>query len=220
MIQIAFIDDDPHLRKRISLFFSTQNEFSCDIIAESIGHFFEQLNSNNEPDIILMDIELSTSGINSLDHLQKIKTFLPKTKVIIITGHNHPDYIHSALKNGADSYFLKGSGIDELLDVIKTTITGGTHIAPQAATHLLSTLRQPFRDNTELIHKELPPVLEQLTSREFEIARELANEASYKEIASKFYISINTVRHYVKSLYKKLEVSSKREFSRKVKPYI
>ncbi|MCB9264478.1 MAG: response regulator transcription factor [Lewinellaceae bacterium] len=231
MKRIALIEDDRSLLKRLSFFLNKQKELTCIIVANSLGEFFERLDEEMKPDLLLLDIELS-ENINTIAHLQKIKSLLPRMKILVITGHNHPSYLFKALEQGADSFYLKGSGLPKLLEAIEATFSGGAYLDPKAAAQMIPLLRNkkkspeargditpPGDDGTVLA--EGPGLPEwQLTSREQQVARGLVEGKSYKEVAAGLNLSVNTVRHYVKVLYKKLKVANKIQLSNKLKRYL
>jgi DNA-binding NarL/FixJ family response regulator len=222
MKRLALVEDDILLAKRLASFLNSTSDFSCELIAHSLGGFFEQLDTEAPPQILLMDIELSDT-VNTIDHIKKIKALIPSSGIIVITGHNHSDYIQRAISNGADGFYLKGSGLKKLIEAIESTLDGGLYLAPKAAKHLLGVIKQapsaapPPGESLAMVP---PPQIESMTEREREIASGLINGDSYKEISSNCNISINTVRHYVKVLYKKFEVDNKVAFTNKVKPFL
>ncbi|MCB0548494.1 MAG: response regulator transcription factor [Phaeodactylibacter sp.] len=229
MKKIALIEDDERLLKRMFSFLNSQNGLQCIIAASSLGEFFERLDEELKPDLLLLDIELS-QDINTIIHLKKIKNLLPQSKVLVITGHNHPEYVLKAMQEGADSFYLKGSGLNKLLEAIETTFSGGAYITPEAAAHMIPFLRKeklpamdglPHTDEPDTAPAEgIAQKAPELSPRERQVARGLIKGQSYLEIAENINISVNTVRHYVKVLYKKFEVANKVQLSNKLKPYM
>ncbi len=220
MKRLAIIEDDQQLLKRMAFFLDKQEGMKCSIGSGSLGEFFEKLPDYSTIDLILLDIELSDT-INTIDHIQKLKSLLPQARVVIITGHNHPEYIYSALQNGADSFYLKGSGLDKLLEAIEATLEGGSYLDPEAAAHIRKLIRGEAQAAPPLTApaggRKNAPGLNSLPQREKQVAEGLLRGKSYQEIAEDIHLSINTVRHYVKVLYKKFEVSNKIQLSNKLK---
>lgn len=213
MIHVGIIDDDPLVREEIIFLLQCHpNEFELAFEAASMGQFFELLQLDQKPDIVLLDISLAEQ--NSLDQLGKLKQLLPLAKVIIITGHTEPELLMKALQRGAQGYFVKSTRPERILDVIRDTQKGGAFIEPQMASSLLRFF-QPEKRGARPPRIDVSAAIQRLGvklhSREVEIAEGLASGLSYKEIAATHNIGLNTVRHYVKSLYKKLKISSKQE---------
>lgn len=223
--RIALVEDDELLLKRMAYFLDNQENMRCVLTASSLGAFFEKLNPLNI-DLLLMDVELS-GQVNSLEHLVKVRALLPDSKIVIISGHNHPEYLYRALKQGANGFYLKGSGLSKLLEVIETTCLGGVYLDPEAAASLLPLLQekefpiphQPPQPQNEsgLMEQDTSKIL---THRERQVADALVFGKSYQEISDDLNISINTVRHHIKSLYKKFEVNNKIQLSYKLKNYL
>ncbi len=211
MIRTIIIDDDPIIREEISFLLQCHpDEFELLFEAASMGRFFELLQIDKKPDIILLDISLAE--LNSLIQIGKLKRLLPEARIIIITGHTEPELLMQALQQGAHGYFVKSSRPERILDVIRETHKGGAFIEPRMASSLLGFF-QPAQKQppaTSDIRERLREKGYRLHPREVEVAEGLATGMSYKEIAAARNIGLNTVRHYVKSLYKKLGISSKK----------
>ena len=230
MKRLALIEDDQLLLKRMTVFLNSQASMECVLSANSLGMFFENLPENPQIDLLLIDIELSNT-INTIDHLQKVRNLLPNTRILVITGHNHPDYILTALQKGANSFYLKGSGLNKLLEAIETTIAGGTYLTPEAAAHMIPFFNaqqdRPFlhsNKNAKNPSHAVPcfskSIKLDLSPREKDVAWRLVDGYSYQEIASELLVSLNTVRHYVKVLYKRFGVSNKVQLGKKIKSYL
>jgi DNA-binding NarL/FixJ family response regulator len=223
IINIGIIDDDTLLLEKTASYLRLQPGMQCDITATSLGRFFELVHQSLPLDILLLDVELS-EGINSLDHIDKLLALLhPQTKWIIITGHNTPDYILRAMLKGAAGYYVKGSGPEQLLGVIHSVMEGDLFISPQAAVHLRSLLQQSSEaQSNQSPLPESDPVARlqalDLHPREVEVALLLMEGHTYQQIAQKVYLSINTVRHYVKSLYRKLDADNKVQLGNILRP--
>ena len=217
MKRIALIEDDELLLKRMVAFLNSQNNIQCVLCVNSLGKFFESWSEEIQIDVLLIDVELA-DNINTLDHLQKMAALLPEVKILAITGHNHPAYIQRAMQKGARGFYLKGSGLSKLLEAIEATYHGGIYLAPEAAAHVIPFLQQGGQPqvaasgNSDTIAK-----VESLSLREKQVAIRLIEGYSYQEIADEIYLSINTIRHYVKVLYEKFEVSNKMQFSKKIR---
>ncbi len=215
MIKIAIIDDDPLVINEMKFLIDQQEGMHCALAEQTLGGFFENLQRDVLPDIVLLDIALNNS--NSLDQIFKIKGLLPYVKIIITTGY--AEYLMQAIKQGADGYYLKGSSSAKLIEAIRVTASGGTYIEPNLITKLL----QVFRDEHLLsagpanVKQRLEELDFDLHRREVEIILGLVNNFSYKEIAQQNNISLNTVRHYVRTTYKKMKVKSKQELIKRLK---
>ena len=149
----------------------------------------------DKPRIVLMDIDLP--GINGIEGTKKIKTFFPKTDVIIITVFENSESVFSALCAGASGYLTKNIKCDELLSSIDECLTGGAPMSMKIAKMVVSS----FKKSTQ----------SPLTERETEILTNLSFGKSYNSIAELLFISKDTVKFHIKNIYIKLQVDNKEE---------
>ena len=189
----------------------------CILLATSVESFFDQLLERQlVPDIILLDLDLR--GQQSIAHLPKIKRLAKDAKVIMVTGHDNPVLLAKAIESGADGYFVKRTDPQpDLAEVVKLTFEGGAFLEPSISANLLKAFQNRQLPHHQVNIGELSKKLNIiLAKREIEVLDGLLDEKSYQEIADDNHISINTVRHYVKELYQKIGVSSRRELIEKV----
>lgn len=189
----------------------------CTLVATSVENFFDQLLEQQLAlDIILLDLDLR--GQQSIAHLPKIKRLAKNAKVIMVTGHDNPVLLAKAIASGADGYFVKRTDPQpDLAEVVKLTYEGGAFLEPSISANLLKAFQNRKLPHHQINIGELSKKLNIiLAKREIEVLDGLLEEKSYQEIADDNHISINTVRHYVKGLYQKVGVSSRRELIEKV----
>jgi DNA-binding NarL/FixJ family response regulator len=149
------------------------------------------------PDVVLMDFGLpDEDGITAA---AAIRSRLPQTRVLIWTGGNE-DVAVAALEAGCDGYFEKSEPSEKLVTAIRAVHRGETAISSDELARLLSRLRPSHRD-----------VGDDLTARELDVLRLLAEGTGNKEIAQQLSISLNTVRNHVQSILTKLGAHSKLE---------
>ncbi len=197
MKNIAIIEDDFELRELLFKYLSHQNEFKCAISVNSIEDFFEILSEENKPDIILSDIGLP--GKQGDDSLRSIKEKLPDAEIVMLTVHDDPEKIFKCLQGGASGYLLKNSPLEEIKKYLSILAEGGSPMSPRIARKVI----EYFQPKQKL---EKP-----LTKREYDIVVGLVEGLSYKMIADKYHISIDTVRQHIRNVYRKLNVNSKAE---------
>lgn len=214
MIQIGIVDDDEMLLDKLVNALNLQNDFKCVLQASSLGALFESIDPANQPDILLLDIQLD--AVNSLDHLEKIKRVCPNSRIIIMTGYSDKRYVMEALQRGASSYIIKGQAPAKIFEAIRETYHGGSFLGPMAASVVVEHIwsHVPGKGQPSFSATDLPW---ELTTREAQVAQDLSEGFSYKEISRQRNISINTVRHHIKSLYRKIGVSNKMQLLQKLK---
>lgn len=206
--KVIIIDDDPLMVDALEFETFQIEGLEHQGSYNSIGSFYEHLPELGAPDLLLLDLDLS--GRSSLAQLEHIKRMIPDAKVLIVTGMSDTGALMEALQKGANGFYLKNSTIS-LREAIKATMAGGGYIEPALSGPLISTFQKPTFQKGAAINLE--ESLERLglsfTPREKEVAHALIRGMLYKEIADTYEVGINTVRTYVKSIYKKAGVNSK-----------
>jgi DNA-binding NarL/FixJ family response regulator len=151
----------------------------------------------NAPDMILMD--LSMPKMNGLDAMRDIRKRHPETKILVLTVHSTEEYIHAALEAGADGYVLKDSSHEELLMAIKSVASGKRYLSPDASSKVI----EGYLEGQKGRRKKT--VMDELTQREREVLKLIAEGYRNREIAEMLFISIKTVEKHRGSLMKKLD---------------
>lgn len=152
------------------------------------------------PDVILMDIDMpEMDGISALRHLRQVYQDLP---VIMLTIFDDQENIYQAICAGASGYLLKND-YENIIPAIKDVLNGGAPMTGAVAKRVISALAgKASEPKKSLLH---------LTDREQEILNGLVQGLSYKMIADRSGLSIDTIRTHIKKVYKKLEVNSATE---------
>jgi DNA-binding NarL/FixJ family response regulator len=130
----------------------------------------------------------------------------PNCKIIILTVHANDDKLIDAVRSGAVGYILKGRPIDDLLASLHSVWKGEAAVSRTMTRRIMEELA--YNECESSYPKD---ELANLTWREKEILRELISGSSNGEIASRLFISQNTVKHHIHSIYGKLEIRSRRE---------
>jgi DNA-binding NarL/FixJ family response regulator len=154
----------------------------------------------DNPDVVLMDIQLP--GMTGIECVRRLKTVAPAIQIVMLTVFEHNDWIFESLRAGAAGYVLKRASREEIVEAIQQVYAGGAPMSWSVARKVIQFFNQPPSPNS---------ILHQLTSRERDVLLKLSEGLSYDEIATALHISINTVRNYIRSIYEKLQVSSRTE---------
>jgi DNA-binding NarL/FixJ family response regulator len=157
------------------------------------------------PDVVLMDIVFK-GGMSGIDATRKIKEVSPSTKVVIMTAHDDERLLVEAVEAGASGFLGKDEAASELLSAAKAAADGEVLIDPATLTRLLA---QVARERAE--QRDAQMLLNDLTDREREILQLLAEGMRNDDIASKLFISPQTVQTHVRNILGKLRVHSKLE---------
>lgn len=153
------------------------------------------------PDLVLMDIHLP--GINGIECMTALRQAQPALKVVMVTSDRNDDWMFEALRAGADGYVTKPCDRQMLARVIAETMAGGHPIAADMTMHLMqAAMSKPGPRLTT--HPDLSP-------RENEVLRWLAQGMENKEIANRLGLSVCTINAHLHSAYEKLGVRNRVE---------
>jgi DNA-binding NarL/FixJ family response regulator len=197
MIQLALIEDDEVVRNYLAAFFFRQEELNCRVIAASVEDFFEKTEKIEQLDIVLTDIGLP--GKSGLEAIPEIKRKFPDVAVVILSVYIDSDRIFKALCAGAVGYLQKDTAMEEILDCINIISKGGAVMSPIIARKVVDYFAPKRTYN------------EPLTAKEQQVIAAMVDGLSYKMIAIRLGITLETVRQHIKNIYRKLQVNSKTE---------
>jgi len=200
MTSIAIVEDNDKIRDLIQQYLENQEDYECKMAYDSVEAFLKVIKEGKIPDVILMDIELP--GMSGIDGMKIIKNQYTDVEIIILTVYHDSHKIFDSLCAGASGYLLKHTSLPEIKEAIDTLVEGGSPMSPQIARQVIDYFKKPE------VKKE--PESE-LTPREQEIVVGLVDGLSYKMIADRMDIAIDTVRAHIRNIYKKLHVNSKAE---------
>ena len=203
MINVAIVEDDSFIRKSLQDFINDQESMRCVAAKESVESFLHWLNNDNKPDVILMDIGLP--GMSGISGIKLTKKRFPEINILMLTVYSDSHKIFQSLCAGATGYLLKNTPFREIKEAIETIQAGGSCMSPQIARKVIEYFGTKAKEEKDEI----------LTSKEKQIVMALVDGLSYKMIADKENISIETVRSHIKNIYKKLHVHNKAGVIRK-----
>lgn len=205
MISITIVEDDADFIEIFSFYLKTEERFELLNIFTSAETALREI-PKNPPDIVMVDIKLP--GINGIDLIKQLKNQLPETQYLVCSSFHDNEIVFEALKNGASGYLLKNATVDEVRSAIIELSEGGAPMSPYIAKKVITLLQTEKRDQND--HK--------LTNRERQVLNLMARGLLYKEIAAALFISIDTVKNHLKSVYKKMHVQNKTEALNKFNP--
>ena len=194
------MEDDPEIRGVLQDYLDSQVNFSCSLTADSVEAFLHELKYSEPPDIILMDIGLP--GMSGINGVKIIKEKYPEIEIIMITVYDDSHKIFDSLCAGASGYLLKNMPLTDVKNCLEQTYKGGSSMSPSIARKVINYFHSP---------KPVKNKSEILSDREKEIVMGLVEGLSYKMLADRLKISIETVRGHIKHIYKKLHVHCKAE---------
>lgn len=194
-IRVAIADDQQLFTSGLARVIGAQPEI--EVVGQvHTGKEAVELCLEKEPDVVLMDI--SMPEMDGVSATRRIREILPRTRILILTVHTDDGHVFQGIKAGAQGYLLKDCTPEDLTRAIRAVHSGDTIMAQDIARKMLTTF-EGIRDE----ETEFTP---QLTERELEVIRALAQGKSNKQIAQALHISEKTVRNHASNIYKKLHI--------------
>lgn len=194
-VKVLVVDD--HTLVRETMIQTINNEKDLMVVASTgDGSEVASLIKKNDPDVVLMDIELPSGS--GLTLAQDLYEKFPKLQIVFVTMHRHEEYALRALRIGAQGYVLKTSTSAELVDALRSVAAGTTYIAREVSDRIA---RNVARNGGNQAYS-------QLSDREFQVLRGLATGLSCGELAKKFDLSVKTIYTYRTRLLEKLDVKN------------
>ncbi|MCD8511586.1 MAG: response regulator transcription factor [Bacillus sp. (in: Bacteria)] len=198
-LRVLMVDDHPFFRQGVQLFLSGLQDFRWVGECSSGEEVLEFLINSEEPDVILMDLNMK--GMGGIQATEKILTLHPQLKILVLTSFNNEENIRKAIAAGARGYCLKDAPPDELAAAIRAVAEGGIYLGKGIPLSVLA--GQPRKKTKEL------PFQEELTQRELDVLKLLAVGLGNKEIGEKLFVSEKTVKTHVANILHKLQVKTR-----------
>lgn len=203
-IKLCIIDDDSVIRESLENYFSINKAIEIQLIARSIADFLAQANKAINLDINLILLDIGMPGMSGIEGIRFIKQKLPEADIVMLTTFEEDENIFKALCAGACSYISKRTSLATIQDALFVVHRGGSYMSPSIARKIAKHFMPKQKKKEDI-----------LTPRQKQIVDALVAGLSYKLIADKLSISIDTVRDHIKRIYRALEVNSKVEVIRK-----
>lgn len=194
-ISLLITDDHALVRQGIRAFLELQPDLTVLGEADS-GEMAVRMVADLAPDVVLMDLVMP--GMGGVEATRQVKLVSPHSQIIVLTSYHEDEYIFPALRAGALSYVLKDVGPDELADIVRKAARGESVLHPRVASRVVQELRGAKRGT-------LNPFTD-LSDRELEVLRLIADGLSNADIANKLIISEKTVKGHVSNILGKLHM--------------
>lgn len=208
-IPVGIVDDKSQNRLLLTEMLNFSGQISVVMTASDGKDFLDQMKKmdfQQRPAVILMDIEMSEMDGIAAVHTGKI--LYPDVHFLMLTVFDDDDKIFEAIKAGADGYLLKNEKISSIIDcIVQVSESGSAPMSPRIARKTFDLLMNASIPKMEKEEKEKNDYA--LSDREMEILKLTIDGYSYKQIAAKIFLSINTVKKHLSNIYHKLHVTSK-----------
>jgi DNA-binding NarL/FixJ family response regulator len=201
MIKVAITEDNNTIREGLAALINGTQGYSCVGSFPDCESFLSKLPLLSA-DVVLMDIGLP--GISGIEGIARAKRIKPELNILMLTVYEDSQSVFKALCAGACGYLVKKTPPSRLLEAIKDANEGGAPMSSLIARQVITVFQQTQGKASEESEAEL-------SSREKEVLTSLSDGNNYQEIADRLFISVDTVRHHIKNIYKKLHVHSQSE---------
>ena len=198
-IKVAIIEDQQATREGLAILIGNTTGFEVTGRFSTVEQALDRLGLD-PPDVLLLDIGLP--GMSGIEGARAVRSRNPKIQILMLTVYGDDDHVFEAICAGACGYLVKGTPRERLLAAIRELRDGGSPMSPEVA-----------RKIVVMFQKVAPPKTRdgQLTPREFQILRLLADGHNYKTCADQLSLSLHTVRFHIRNIYEQLHVHSKSE---------
>jgi DNA-binding NarL/FixJ family response regulator len=201
MINVAIVEDNNTIRDGLAALINGTTGYSCVGSFADCESFLKKLNTL-PVDVVLMDIALP--GINGIEGVKKALEIREDLDILMLTIYEDSEVVFDALCAGACGYLVKKTPPSRLLDAIKEVHEGGSPMSSRIARQVITAFKEGKDFNKENTSYGL-------SEREKSVLNLLAQGNNYQQIADQLFISVDTVRHHIKNIYKKLRVHTQSE---------
>ena len=197
-ITVLLVDDHAIVRQGVRTFLVTQPDLS--VVAEAgTGAEAVTLVAQYIPDVILMDLIMP--DMDGVEATRRIKHISPRSQIVVLTSYHEDEHIFPALKAGALSYLLKDVSAEGLASAVRKAAIGEAVLHPRVAARVIKELQGKRAD-------ALNPFTE-LSERELEVLKLIADGMSNAEMAAKLVLSEKTIKGHVSNILSKLHLADR-----------
>jgi NarL family two-component system response regulator LiaR len=197
-ITVLLVDDHALVRQGVRAFLDTQSDIT--VVAEAAsGEEAVHLAAEHAPDVALMDLMMP--DMDGVEATRRLTARSPRTKVVVLTSYHDDEHIFPAIRAGALSYVLKEVGPDELAKSVRKAAAGEAVLHPRVAARVVRELHGARRDE--------PNVFRELSDRELEVLKLVAEGLSNAEISNRLFISEKTTKSHISNILGKLHLADR-----------
>jgi NarL family two-component system response regulator LiaR len=206
-IAVLIVDDHAVVREGVRASLEARPDFVVVGEAES-GEEAVRRVAETVPDVVLLDLLME--GIDGVETTRQIKRLSPRTQVVILTSFHDDEHIFPALRAGAISYLLKSVKMDELAEAVHRASRGEATLHPRVAARVIQEMQAAKSPRPASgSERESPNPFAELTDRELQVLRLIANGLTNRDIMEQLVISENTVKGHVSNILSKLHLADR-----------
>lgn len=197
-ITVMLVDDHAMVRQGVRAFLATQPDLS--VVGEAgSGEEAVKMAAQFVPDVILMDLIMP--NMDGVEATRRVKQVSPRSQVVVLTSYHEDENIFPALKAGALSYILKDLSADELASAVRKAAVGEAILHPRVAARVIKEVQGARGEKVN-------PFTE-LSQRELEVLKLIADGMSNAEMAAKLVLSEKTIKGHVSNILSKLQLADR-----------
>ncbi len=204
-INLAIVEDDPVIKESLESLFQMNKAINLKSSVTSVESFRDNFDNFKPTDVNMVLLDVGLPGMSGIEGIPIVKKKFPDADVVMFTTYEEEEKIFNALCNGACSYITKRTSLSKLTEALFTVYRGGSYMSPSIARKVV----QHFSPKPKIVKETM------LTQRQQEIVDSIVEGLSYKMVADKLSISIDTVRDHIKKIYRMLHINSKGELIRR-----
>ena len=197
-ITVLLVDDHKVVRQGVRAFLQAQADIAVVAEADS-GETAVTLAAEHAPDVVLMDLVMP--GMDGVAATRAVKAQSPRTQIIMLTSYHQDEHIFPAIRAGALSYLLKDIEPAALADAVRQAAQGEAVLHPRVAARVVQELHGSRQETTN--------IFTELSDRELEVLRLIADGANNSSIAEQLVISEKTVKSHVSNILSKLHLADR-----------
>jgi NarL family two-component system response regulator LiaR len=197
-VTVLIVDDHKVVRQGVRAFMDTQPDIT--VVGEAgSGQEAIELTTRHVPDVVIADLVMP--GMDGVEVTRRVKQVSPRTQVIVLTSYHQDEHIFPAIRAGALSYLLKDVGPAELADAVRKAAAGEAVLHPRVAARVVKELHGARQDT--------PNAFAELSDRELEVLRHIADGMNNADIGEALFISEKTVKSHVSNILSKLHLADR-----------
>ena len=204
MTSVLLVDDQALIRMGLRLVIDSEPDLEVVGEASDGAVALDQV-AALAPDVVLMDIRMP--GVDGIEATRRVVAEHPSVRVLVLTTFDVDEYAFAALRAGASGFLLKSARPEDLADAVRTIASGSSVVAPRVVRRMLDLFAPHLpagSDASPARPEEVAPALRDLTPRELDVLRAVADGLSNAEIAEQLVLSTTTVKTHVGNMLAKL----------------
>jgi DNA-binding NarL/FixJ family response regulator len=201
--RVLLVDDQPLVRTGLRVMIDAQPDL--EVVGEAgDGAEGVELAGTLSPDVVCMDVQMP--GLDGLEATRRIASASEGPAVLVLTTFDRDDYLFQALEAGASGFLLKTASPEQLVDAVRVLAAGEALLSPAVTRRVIERFGAPTADAADAPVASADDAIAELTDRESEVFRLLADGLSNSEIARRLYVGEATVKTHVSNILLKLGV--------------